>query len=86
MSVSSDFSTTYLLSNKERDLSALLRVDNASGKTTVIHADPMVDVSPVYADPATGKPWLAVSEPDYPKNTLLDDPLQHSADYNGQFG
>ena len=75
LSISPDFSTTYLLSNKERDLSGLLRVDNASGKIALIHADPLVDVSAVYTDPATATPLLAVSEPDYPKNTLLDDRL-----------
>lgn len=81
LSITPDFASTYLLSNKNSDLTRLLRLDNASGTTELIHDDPLVDISAAYTDRVTGKPLAAVSEPDYPKNAVLDQRLSGLHDF-----
>lgn len=68
----------YLLSNKGRDRTVLLEIDTASGAQQVVYAEPEVDIEDVYAEPLTGKPLLAYSDPDYPKAVRLDTTLPHS--------
>jgi len=72
LSVTDKGARVYLLSNKGRDRLVLLERAGESGEETVLHADPVVDVSHVYTHPVTGKPVAAMSYPDYPKATLLD--------------
>jgi dipeptidyl aminopeptidase/acylaminoacyl peptidase len=52
---SRDGSILYMIDSRERDTSALVAIDTASGTPTVLHADPRADVNDVMADPATGK-------------------------------
>jgi dipeptidyl aminopeptidase/acylaminoacyl peptidase len=65
----------YLLSNKERDRTALIELATDSGKEKVVYADPAVDISRIYTHPVTGEPLIAFSDPDYPKAVMLDPSL-----------
>ncbi len=75
LSVSTASRQAYLLSNKDADRVALIGLDIDTGKTRLIHEDAAVDISTVYTDPASGVPLVAVSEPDYPRNVVLDPRL-----------
>ncbi len=81
LSVSTTLRQAYLLSNKDADRVALIALDIDSGKTRPIHEDPAVDISTVYTDPVSGAPLAAVSEPDYPRNMVLDSRLGKVEDF-----
>lgn len=81
LSISSALRKAHLLSNKGSDRMSLVGVDTDTGEASLIHEHPSVDVSTVFTDPFTGAPLVAISEPDYPQNVLLDPRLKRVADF-----
>ena len=56
----------WLLSSRNRERRALVRVDLATGDEMVVHAHPEVDVDGVVVDRVAGQPVVAYAVPDYP--------------------
>jgi dipeptidyl aminopeptidase/acylaminoacyl peptidase len=81
LAISGALHKAYLLSNKGSDRMSLVSVDTDTGETSLIHEHPTVDVSTVFTDPISGAPLVAVSEPDYPQNVVLDPRLKRVADF-----
>ena len=71
-SVTADGLTAYLLDSRERNTTALYRVDLASGERTLVHEDPRADVDGALADPLTGEVQAASSEYLREEWTVLD--------------
>jgi len=57
----------WLLSNRGRDRTSLVRLDLRTGAETVVYEESTVDVGGVYVSELTRQPVWAVSCPDYPK-------------------
>lgn len=75
VSISSDLTKSFLLSNHGTERVRLLAIDNITHALRVVHEDPDVDVAEVNIDPASGEPLLAFAEPDYPRSVVLDERL-----------
>ena len=71
-----DGTAIHMLSNQGRDKIALVRLDVATGKETVVYADPDVDVNHVQYSRTTLEPVLAYTQPDYPQMEVLDPSLR----------
>jgi dipeptidyl aminopeptidase/acylaminoacyl peptidase len=71
-----DGDAIYMLSNRGRDKTALVRLDIATAKETVVYAHPDVDVSFAQLDLRTLEPALAYTQPDYPQVEALDPSLR----------
>lgn len=66
LGVTPDDAGLWLLSSRNRERRALVRVDLATGAETVVHEHPDVDVDGVTVDRVTGQPVAAFVVPDYP--------------------
>ena len=53
--LSKDGGTLYMRDSRERNTNGLFAVDTATGRRSLLHEDPRVDIGGVLADPATGK-------------------------------
>ncbi len=70
----------YMLSNRGRDKVALVRLDIATAKQTVVYAHPDVDVSFAQLDRHSLVPVLAYIYPDYPQVKALGPGLRDVLD------
>lgn len=66
----------HMLSNRGRDKTALVQLDVATAKETVVYAHPRVDLDHVTLNQQTLKPMLAYTQPDYPQVQALEPSLQ----------
>ena len=75
LGVSPDDRGLWVLSGDGRDRRALLRVDLETGKDTVVHSDPRVDVEWARVSERTRSPLVVSVNPDYPRETVFDPEL-----------
>jgi len=68
--------TALLQSSVDRDKAALVRVDIATGKTSVLGASDLADVESVWTDPKTGAPQAYIVNYLKPETTVLVPALQ----------
>ncbi|HTQ41960.1 MAG TPA: S9 family peptidase [Polyangiaceae bacterium] len=73
--------TIYMLDGRGRDTVALVAMDAATKKVTVLAEDPRSDVTTGLADPKTHRPLLAMSEYDRRRLFALDPSWQPDLDY-----
>lgn len=76
LALSADKQSVWLLSNRGRDLRALVKFDLVTGGETVVYQHPQVDVSDLLFSQRTREPLLAYAEPDYPHLEFLDASLK----------
>ncbi len=76
VSLSNQGEYLYLLSNRDRDKQVLIRINTASSKEDTLLEDPSVDITSVYPHPVTGRPLLAMTQPDYPHTSFLDTSMK----------
>jgi dipeptidyl aminopeptidase/acylaminoacyl peptidase len=72
--------TALLTSSVDRDKSALVRIDLASGKSTVLGASEQADVENVWIDPRTRAPQAYTVNYLKPEVSVLDKSLQKDVD------
>lgn len=65
----------WLRSNLGRERVALLAVNAADGRETLVHEDPQVDIGEVGISGVSGAPLFAQAHPDYPRLTVFDPAL-----------
>lgn len=70
-----DGDAIHMLSNRNRDKIALVRLDIVTAQETVIYAHPDVDVSFAQIDRRSLEPVLVYTHPDYPQVEALDPSL-----------
>lgn len=75
--VTSDGKGVWLLSNRNRDRMALVRLDFNTGKEVLVCEDPDSDLERVYFSRITGEPLFAYACPDYPKTYVLDAEMEN---------
>ena len=73
--------TFYLDDGRGRDTTALVAMDAATKKVTILAEDPRTDVSLGLADPRTHTPLLASTTYDRKRHVVLDKRLQPDLDY-----
>src|SRR3989454_9082552 len=66
----------WLLTNHRRDRYALVRLDTASGATSVVHEHAVVDVETAGVSKATGQPLFALAYPGLPEARVFDATLE----------
>ena len=76
LALSADKQAIWLLSNRGRDLNALVKLDLASGRETVVHQSTQVDIKDLLFSHRTREPLLVYTEPDYPHVEFLDAALK----------
>ena len=74
--LSADKQSVWLLSNRGRDLRALVKLDLASGTEAVVFQAPTVDVGGLVFSQRTREPILVYTDPDYPRIDFLDPSLK----------
>jgi len=74
--LSADRRTVWMLSNRGRDKSALVRFDLQTGRETVVYQHPVTDVGAVWFSQRSRTPLLAYVEPDYPLVEYFDKSLE----------
>lgn len=72
MGLSADKKSLWALSNKNRDLTALVKIDLQTGRESVVYSDKVVDLEGAYISPNTHKPVYVFSAPGYPKSHFFD--------------
>ncbi len=72
MSFTADKKSIWALSNKGRNLAALVKINLQTGQETVVHSTKTVDLDYVYISPNTHLPILASSTPGYPETYFFD--------------
>ncbi len=65
----------WVLTNQGRDRVALVSVDTATGAASIVHQEPLADVSRVIASRRTGEPLAVSAQADYPSTHVLDPAL-----------
>lgn len=75
--VAPDRRSLYLLSNRNRDLVSLTRLDLQSGQETLLYEEPGVDLDQVQISRISRQPLLAYSMPSFPKTHFFDDKLRN---------
>jgi len=73
--------TLYMTDGRTTNTTALVAVDWATGKSTVLAQDPRVDVGGVMEDPRTGKVQAAAFEWDRQRWQVLDSSIKGDLDY-----
>ena len=68
MGFSADKKSLWALSNKNRDLTALVKIDLQTGREILVHSDKKVDLEGAYISPNTHTPIYVFSAPGYPEN------------------
>lgn len=76
LDVASDGRSVYLLSNRNRNLVGLTRLDLQTGQETPVHEEAEADIEHVQIGRVSRLPLLAASTPGYPKTHFLDARLQ----------
>lgn len=76
LALSADKQSVWMLSNRGRDLVALVKLDLASDQEKVVYQHPKVDVGGLLFSQHTREPVLAYLEPDFPQLEFLDNTLQ----------
>lgn len=76
LALSADKKTVWMLSNRGRDLKALVTLDLATGQEAVVYQTPTADVSDLLFSHRTREPVLAYVQPDYPHLEFLDRALR----------
>ncbi len=71
-----DRRSVYLLSNRNRNLVGLTRLDLQTGQETLVHEEVGVDIEQVLISKISHRPLLAHSMPGYPKSHFLDERLR----------
>jgi len=66
----------WLLSNRERDRIALVRLDIETGEEVLTYEDPQVDLEQVFVSYLTKEPLVAASYPDYQKLHFFDSGVE----------
>lgn len=74
--ITEDRTAVWMLSNKGRDRSALVKLDLQSGRETVVYQHPVSDVGAVWFSQRSRAPLLAYVEPDYPQVAFFDASLK----------
>ena len=75
LGVTPDDRALWVLSGDGRDRRALVRVDLETGKDSVVHSDPRVDVEWARVSERTRSPLVVSVNPDYPRETVFDPEL-----------
>jgi dipeptidyl aminopeptidase/acylaminoacyl peptidase len=75
LGVTGDGRGLWMLSNRNRERRALVRVDLATGAETVVHEDPQVDLDWVTLSQRTREPLAVFTNPDHPRARILHPPL-----------
>lgn len=78
--VAPDRRTLHLLSNRNRDRIALMRLDLVTGRETLLYEDPEVDVEHVLVSRISHAPLLAYSVPGYPRLHVFDARMRADLD------
>ena len=65
----------WMVSNHERDLRALVKLNLATGYEKVVYQHPIVDVGEIAFSKLTHEPIVAYVQPDYPQLKFLDQNL-----------
>lgn len=73
--------TIYLIDGRGRDTRALVAMDAATKKVTVLAEDPKTDIAIDLSDPKTHKPLLATTTYDRRRYIVLDKRFQADVDY-----
>jgi dipeptidyl aminopeptidase/acylaminoacyl peptidase len=73
--VSPDRRKAWVLTNQGRDRVALVGVDTATGAASVVHQEPLADVTRVIASRRTGQPLVSSAQADYPSTRVLEPAL-----------
>ena len=76
LALSADQQSVWMLSNRGRDLVALVKLNFASEQEKIVYQHPKVDVGDLLFSQQTREPILAYLEPDYPQLEFLDNALQ----------
>jgi len=76
LEISPNRKTLWMLSNRGRDRTALVRFDLRTGRETLVYQHPVSDVVTVWFSEHTRAPLLAHTEPDYPRVEYLDAGLK----------
>jgi len=76
LALSADKHAVWMLSNRGRDLKALVKFELSSGQETVVYQPAMVEISDLLFSHRTREPILANTEPDYPHVEFLDASLK----------
>lgn len=76
LDVASDGRSVYLLSNRNRNLVGLTRLDLQTGQETPVYEEADADIEHVQISRVSRLPLLAASTPGYPKTHFLDARLQ----------
>ena len=76
LALSADQQSVWMLSNRGRDLVALVKLNFASEQEKIVYQHPKVDVGDLLFSQQTREPVLAYLEPDYPQLEFLDSALQ----------
>ena len=76
LALSADKQSVWMLSNRGRDLLALIKLDLASQQETRVFQSPKVDVNGLLFSSRTREPVLVYTEPDYPQTDFLDASLK----------
>jgi len=71
-----DHREIWMLSNRGRDKTALVKFDLRSGRETVVYEHPVTDIGAVWFSQRKPVPLLAYIEPDYPRVKYFDKALQ----------
>jgi dipeptidyl aminopeptidase/acylaminoacyl peptidase len=71
-----DGMAAWVLSNRGRDKTALVKLDLGNGAETVVYEDPVVDIDDALVSRQTRLPLAAYSMPDYPKLEVFDARLR----------
>jgi dipeptidyl aminopeptidase/acylaminoacyl peptidase len=71
-----DGKAAWILSNRGRDKVALVKMNLADGRETVVYADPAADVEEVLLSRKTRLPMIAYSDPDYPNQSIFNTTLR----------
>jgi dipeptidyl aminopeptidase/acylaminoacyl peptidase len=75
LALGADKRSVWMLSNRGRDLLALVKLDFASGREAVVYQAPTVDVGGLQFSQRTREPLLVYTQPDYPHLEFLDRSL-----------
>jgi dipeptidyl aminopeptidase/acylaminoacyl peptidase len=76
LALSVDRKAVWMVSNRGRDLQALVKLDLATSRETVLYQPPTVDIAGLLFSHRTREPVLAYAQPDYPHIEFLDRALQ----------
>lgn len=75
LQVSEDHRFVWALSNRNRDKTALVKLDLKTGEESVYFSDPRVDVSQAFISNRTGMPLAATTDPGQQEWTFFDTQL-----------